>query len=188
MRRAQHPAFRAVLVARRDDANISRAALTLPHSQFLDQSHIGTICTRVQLAASACPERSVYGHARAQSPLLDDELAGPVYLVSSDHELPDLLVDLKGQVEIRLRGVISSSKARLKTVFTGVPDVPVGKFVLSMKGGKKGLLVNSRDLCLKPNFSFLNFKAQNGKKLVKKKLPLRTPGCRGARKHKPRHR
>ncbi|MGN6587097.1 MAG: hypothetical protein ACTHKT_06425 [Solirubrobacterales bacterium] len=188
MHRSGHPAFRAVLIARDGDANISRAALTLPHSQFLDQSHIGTICTRVQLAASACPARSVYGHARAKSPLLDDELAGPVYLVSSDHELPDLLVDLQGQVDIRLRGVISSSKARMKTVFSGVPDVPVSKFVLSMEGGKKGLLVNSRDLCLKPNFSFLNFKAQNGKKLVKKKLPLRTPGCRHAHKHKHKHR
>ncbi|HET8565870.1 MAG TPA: hypothetical protein VFL77_05290 [Solirubrobacterales bacterium] len=187
MRRSQHPAFRAVLMARGGDANISRAALTLPHSQFLDQSHIGTICTRVQLAAQACPARSVYGFARAQSPLLDDELAGPVYLVSSDHELPDLLVDLKGQVDIRLRGVISSTKARLKTVFSGVPDVPVSKFVLSMKGGKKGLLENSRDLCLKPNFSFLNFKAQNGKRLRKKKLPLRTPGCRHPH-HKRRHR
>ncbi|MFL5897014.1 MAG: hypothetical protein ACJ76D_00900 [Solirubrobacterales bacterium] len=187
MLRSQHPAFRAVLVMHGGDANISRSALTLPHSQFLDQSHIGTICTRVQLATQACPARSVYGFARAQTPLLDDELKGPVYLVSSSHELPDMLVDLRGQVEVRLRGVISSSKARLKTVFTGVPDVPVSKFVLSMKGGKKGLLVNSRDLCLRPNFSFLNFKAQNGKKLRKKKLLLRTPGCRHARKHH-RHR
>ncbi len=185
MRRAQHPALRAVLVARGGDANIARAALTLPHSQFLDQSHIGTICTRVQLAAHACPARSIYGYARAQSPLLDDELKGPVYLVSSDHELPDMLVDLQGQVNIRLRGVISSSKARLKTVFSGVPDVPVSRFVLSMKGGRKGLLVNSRDLCLRRNFSFLNFRAQNGKKLRRKRLPLRTPGCRGARhRHK----
>jgi hypothetical protein len=187
MLRSQHPAFRAVLIARGGDADISRAALTLPHSQFLDQAHIGTICTRVQLAAQACPARSVYGYASAQSPLLDDELKGPVYLVSSDHELPDMLVDLQGQVNIRLRGVISSSKARLKTVFSRVPDVPVSKFVLSMKGGKKGLLVNSRDLCLKPNFSVLNFKAQNGKKLRKKRLPLRTPGCRIAHK-KHRHR
>jgi hypothetical protein len=189
MKRAQHPAFQAVLVARGGDANISRTALTLPHSQFLDQGHIGTICTRVQLAAQACPARSVYGFAHAKSPLLDEELKGPVYLVSSDHELPDMLVDLQGQVDIRLRGVISSSKARLKTVFSGVPDVPVSKFVLSMKGGKKGLLVNSRNLCLKPNFSVLRFKAQNGKKLRKKKLPLRTPGCRHAhKKHKHRHR
>jgi hypothetical protein len=189
MLRSQHPALRAVLVARGGDANISRSVLTLPHSQFLDQSHIGTICTRVELAAQACPARSIYGYAQAKTPLLDGVLKGPVYLVSSDHELPDMLVDLQGQVDVRLRGVISSSKARLKTVFSGVPDVPVSKFVLNMKGGKKGLLVNSRDLCLKPNFSFLSFKAQNGKKLRKKKLPLRTPGCRHAQQeHGHRHR
>ena len=38
------------------DANLSRAALTLPHSLFLDQSHIKTVCTRVQLAAQDLPE------------------------------------------------------------------------------------------------------------------------------------
>ena len=182
MRRNGHPAFRAVLVARAGDANIKRAALTLPHSQFLDQNHIGTICTRVQLAASACPARSIYGYARAQTPLLDDEVQGPVYLVASDHELPDLLADLHGQVNVRLRGVISSAKQRLKTVFFPVPDVPVSKFTLNMKGGKKGLLVNSRDLCLGRNRSFLNFKAQNGKQLKVKKLPLRTPACRNVKK------
>ncbi|HET8815610.1 MAG TPA: hypothetical protein VFM51_11745 [Solirubrobacterales bacterium] len=182
-KRSRFPAFRAVLTAREGDANIGRAALTLPHSLFLEQGHIGTICTRVQLAASTCPKRSVYGFARAKSPLLDDELKGPVYLVSSDNELPDLLADLHGQVNIRLRGVISSSKARIKTVFSSVPDVPVNKFTLNMKGGKKGLLVNSRNLCTHPNFSFLNFKAQNGKRLKVKRLPLRVPGCRKARKH-----
>jgi len=187
LRRNGHPAFRAILVAREGDANIKRAALTLPHSQFLDQGHIGTICTRVQLAASACPARSIYGYARAQSPLLDDEVAGPVYLVSSDHELPDLLADLHGQVNVRLRGVISSAKARMRTVFYPVPDVPVSKFTLQMKGGKKGLLVNSRDLCKGRNRSFLNFKAQNGKSLKVKKLPLRTPGCHHTHKKKHGH-
>jgi hypothetical protein len=186
MRRNGHPAFRAVLIARAGDANIKRAALTLPHSQFLDQNHIGTICTRVQLAAAACPARSIYGYARAQTPLLDDEVQGPVYLIASDHELPDLLADLHGQVNVRLRGVISSAKERLKTVFFPVPDVPVSKFTINMKGGKKGLLVNSRDLCLKPNRSVLNFKAQNGKQLKVKKLPLRTPACRRAKKKKSR--
>jgi hypothetical protein len=178
-KRSQHPKFRAVLIAREGDANIGRAAVTLPHSQFLDQSHIRTICTRVQLAAHACPEASIYGYARAQTPLLDDELAGPVYLVSSKNELPDLLADLRGQVNIQLHGVISAAKARIKNVFYPLPDVPVSKFVLTMKGGKRGLLVNSRDLCARPSFSFMNFKAQNGKQLKKKKLPLRVPACRG---------
>jgi hypothetical protein len=184
-KRSQHPKFRAVLEAREGDANISRAAVTLPHSEFLDQAHIRTICTRVQLAAHDCPAGAVYGYARAKSPLLDDELSGPVYLVSSDHELPDLLVDLHGQVNVQLHGVISAAKARIKNVFYPVPDVPVSKFVLTMKGGKHGLLVNSRDLCDKPSFSFLNFKAQNGKQLRKKRLPLRVPACRH---HRHRHR
>lgn len=181
MRRNGHPAFRAVLVARPGDANIKRAALTLPRSQFLDQSHIGTICTRVQLAAAACPARSVYGFAEAKSPLLDEMVKGPVYLVSSDNELPDLLADLKGQVNIRLRGVISSKNRRMRTIFPSVPDVPVSKFVLRMKGGKKGLLVNSQNLCGRKNHSILKMKAQNGKKLRVKKLPLRTTGCKKAK-------
>jgi hypothetical protein len=185
-KRAQHPKFRAVLAAREGDANIGRAAVTLPHSLFLDQAHIRTICTRVQLAAQACPEASIYGYARAQTPLLDDELAGPVYMTSSSNPLPDLLVDLRGQVNVRLHGVISSLKSgRIKNVFYPVPDVPVSQFVLTMKGGKRGLLVNSRDLCARPSFSFMNFKAQNGKQLKKKKLPLRVSACRkGATKGK----
>jgi hypothetical protein len=181
MRRNGHPQFRATLEARAGDANIARAALTLPHAEFLDQGHIGTICTRVQLAADDCPQRSVYGRAEATTPLLDDPLKGPVYLVSSNHQLPDLLADLQGQVDIQLHGVISTKKARTKTVFSPVPDVPVSKFVLNMSGGKRGLLVNSRNLCVRKAFSFLNFKAQNGKKLKVKKLPLRTPSCKGKR-------
>jgi hypothetical protein len=176
-RRSGHPKFRAVLVARDGDANIRRAAVTLPHSEFLDQSHIGTVCVKASLAANDCPPRSIYGYARAKTPLLDGELAGPVYLVPSNHGLPDLLADLRGQVNIRLRGTISSAKARIKTVFETVPDVPVSKFVLTMKGGKKGLLANSRNLCAGPNFSFASFTAQNGKRLKKRKLPLKMPVC-----------
>jgi hypothetical protein len=183
MKRTGHPKFRAVLTARNGDANIRRAALTLPHALFLDQGHIRTICTRVQLAAGACPSAAVYGYARAETPLLDGELAGPVYLTSSSNPLPDLLVDLRGQVNVRLRGVISSTKGgRIKNVFPAVPDVPVSRFTLTMKGGKKGLLEISRDLCAHRSSSFLNFKAQNGKPLKIKRLPLRTPGCRRAGK------
>lgn len=61
------------------------------------------------------------------------------------------------------------------------PRRPVGKFTLIMKGGKHGLLVNSRNLCGHKNVSFLNFRAQNGKKLKKKRLPLRVPACHAKR-------
>jgi hypothetical protein len=184
-RRTANPKFRAILQARQGDANLLRAAFILPKATILDQGHIGTICTRVQLAAASCPKKSVYGNAKATSPLLDGNLTGPVYLTSSNHQLPDLLVDLQGQVNVRLRGVISAVHGRLKTVFSPVPDVPVNKFTLTMKGGNQGLLVNSKNLCGKTRSGSLNLKAQNGKRVKNKHLRLNIPACgKGKRKGK----
>ncbi len=187
--RTGHPKIQATLQAREGDANIASAVLTLPRSELIDQAHIKTICTRAQLAAQACPEGSIYGYAKAESPLLDKELAGPVYLVSSNHTLPDLLADLQGQVEIQLHGVIKSVKhGRIQTSFSPIPDVPVSKFQLTMEGGKKGLLENSKNLCAKKYFSRLEFQAQNGRTLVKKKLPLGVVSCKGGKgSHKRSH-
>jgi hypothetical protein len=181
-KRAKNPRIRAILEARQGDANLSRAALTLPHSLFLDQSHIKTVCTRVQLAAKACPSGSVYGQAEAKSPLLDNKLKGPVYLVSSNDKLPNLVADLRGQVNVQLRGVISSKRGGLKTVFPTVPDLPVKKFILNMKGGKKSLLVNSENTCSKKQTAVLNLKAQNGKKVKNNKYGLNISSCGGKKK------
>lgn len=185
-KRAKNPRLKATLTARKGDANIARTALTMPHSLFLDQRHIGTVCTRPQLASHTCPKASVYGNAEASSPLLSGKLKGQVYLVSSNHELPDLLADLRGQVEIYLRGVISSKHGGLKTVFNNTPDVPVSKFVLNMKGGKKSLLRNSTNTCAKPQRAVLNIKGQNGKKVKNNKFKLSIKSCKGktGKKHK----
>jgi hypothetical protein len=176
--RAKHPKLRAILETRNGDANVLRNALSLPHALFLDQGNIRTVCTRPQLASRTCPKGAVYGHAEAKSPLLSNKLKGPVYLVSSNHELPDLVADLRGQVNIQLYGVISSKHGGIKTVFNNAPDVPVKKFILRMEGGKKhGLLVNSRNLCQGKLSSVLNIKGQNGKKIKNNKLPLKVSGC-----------
>jgi hypothetical protein len=176
--RAKHPKLRAILEARSGDANVLRNALALPHALFLDQGNIRTVCTRVQLAAKECPKAAVYGHAEAKSPLLGKKLKGPVYLVSSSHELPDLVADLRGQVNIQLYGVISSKHGGIKTVFNNVPDVPVTKFILRMEGGKKkGLLQNSTNLCKGPLSSVMSMKGQNGKKIKNNRLPLKVSGC-----------
>ncbi|MFL5897746.1 MAG: hypothetical protein ACJ76D_04705 [Solirubrobacterales bacterium] len=162
-KRGGHPALRAVLRARRGDANIARAVVGLPHSEFLAQEHIRTICTRVQFAAGTCPAGAVYGRARAISPLLDQPLEGPVYLRSSSHPLPDLVVDLHGPIRVVLVGRIDSFKGGIRSSFDAIPDAPVTKFVLSMQGGKKGLLVNSRFLCVSTNRAGVSLTAQSGK-------------------------
>jgi hypothetical protein len=185
-KRNKFPRLTATLKARNGDANIARTALTMPHTLFLEQGHIGTVCTRPDLAAHTCPKASVYGTAEAKSPLLDQPLKGKVLMVPSTHKLPDLLVDLRGQVEIYLRGVVGSKHGGLKTVFTGVPDLPVSKFVLKMKGGKKSLLVNSDNLCRKTQRAVLNIGGQNGKKVKNNKFKLNVASCKG-KKHKKHH-
>ena len=175
--RAKNPKIRAILEAPSGQANIVRTALTLPHSLFLDNSHIGTVCTRPDLAAHTCPANSVYGFAEAKTPLLSKKLKGKVYMVPGGHTLPDLVADLRGQVEIQLHGVISSKRGGLKTVFNNTPDVPVSKFILNMKGGKKSLLVNSTNTCAEKQRAVLNIKGQNGKKLLNNRYPLNIKGC-----------
>jgi hypothetical protein len=161
--RSAHPKLRAVLTARKGDANIGRAQVTLPKTEFLENAHIQTICTRVQFAADACPAKSVYGYAKAWSPLLDRPLSGPVYLRSSNHELPDLVASLDGQIHVDLQGRIDSVRSRIRNTFDFLPDAPVSKFVLTMQGGKKGLLVNNTELCKATPRAEVAFDGQNGK-------------------------
>jgi len=182
-RRAKSPKLRAILVARDGDANIGRAAVTLPKPLILEQASLANVCTRVQFAANDCPKDSVYGYATAETPLLDGPLQGPVYLRSSSHELPDMVAALHGQVDIDLDGRIDSVKRRLRTTFAVVPDVPVSKFTLTVRGGKKkGLLVNSTDLCAKKYRVIARFTGQNGKK-TSQKPKLRTPCKRKKHRH-----
>jgi hypothetical protein len=165
-RRGDNPALTAVVRPRPGDANIGRAAVTLPRSAFLDQAHIRTICTRVQFAADACPKGAVYGRAEAVTPLLDYPLSGPVYLRSSDNELPDLVADLRGpahqpiKVEAALR--TDSIRGGIRSTLDLAPDAPVTRFTLRMQGGKKGLVVNSRNICATTNRAIARLVGQNG--------------------------
>jgi hypothetical protein len=146
-RRGGHPALRSVFRPRPGDANLAGLVLRLPRSAFLDQAHIRTICTRVQFAADACPKGSIYGRVSAHTPLLEAPLAGPAYLRSSNNELPDLVFDLHGLVNIEVSARIDSVKGGIRATFPHTPDAPLTKVVVSMQGGKKGLIVNSRNLC-----------------------------------------
>jgi hypothetical protein len=182
-KRGANPKLRATLTARKGDANIGQAQVTLPHSEFLDNEHIKTICTRVQFAAGEvpgekCPAASVYGYATATTPLLEKPIQGPVFLRSSSHPLPDLVVALHSdRININLHGRIDSfGGGRIRTTFEEVPDAPVTKFVLTMQGGKKGLLINSTNICKGKRRAIVGFQGQNGRKTVAK--PAIRPTCR----------
>jgi hypothetical protein len=187
VKRGDYQRLRATVTARPGDANISRAEVTLPHSFFLAQEHIRTVCTRVQFAADACPAASIYGAATAISPLLDAPLSGPVYLRSSDNLLPDLVAALKGPdhqpIEIELAGRTDSKNKGIRNTFDVVPDAPVSKFTLEMQGGKKSLIVNSRNICQTQNKAAVRLNGQNGATRNFRTLVVNSK-CKKARKGK----
>jgi hypothetical protein len=151
LKRIKHPALTAVLKPRPGDTNINYIAVTLPPNELLDQNHIGAVCTRVQFAAEQCPADSVYGKVSVTSPLVDYRLTGNVYLRSSANKLPDLVPDLRGPasqpIKLEAAGKTDTVNGALRNTFGYVPDVPFTKLVLQLKGGNKGLLQNSRNLC-----------------------------------------
>jgi hypothetical protein len=182
-KRRGHPSLQAVLRTGQGEANTGKAVVSMPKTLLLDNAHIGTVCTRVQYAEDACPPDSIYGTATAESPLLDQPLSGPVYLRSSDRSLPNLVVSLKGQFDVELVGAIDSPKnGGMRTTFSDLPDVPVGRFVIDLEGGAQGLLINSKNLCKSKPIAMVRLTGQNGAQ-VSRRTKLRS-ACGKAGKSK----
>jgi hypothetical protein len=183
-RRGASPGLRATVTERPGDANIGAAIVALPPSEFLAQGHIREICSLHQFAAETCPPSSIYGHAAAFTPLLAEPLRGPVYLRSSVNGkgLPNMVAALRGDggIAIDIVGRVDSTKAGgLRGSFEGLPDAPASKFVLTLQGGRKGLLENLANLCAATSFATAQFVGQNNKAQT-----LKVPIGADCKKHK----
>jgi hypothetical protein len=168
-------------------ANIARAQVALPHSEFLEQGNLNSTCTKPVVQAGNCPASTIYGKAKAWTPLLEKPLEGPVFLVGGyGYKLPALVAELNGQIRFLLVGKVDTVKGGgIRTTFEAVPDAPVEKFALELKGGKKyGLLINSEDICQKKQVAQASFTAQNGKTLRLKRTISNscTRGSKGKKK------
>ena len=133
-RRGAFPALHLVYAPAGGDANLQRLALRFPRSEFIEQGHFRTICTRVQFAAgqgfgSSCPKGSVYGHVKVWTSILDQPLTGKVFLRSSNHNLPDVVLALEGPpslpVQFEAATRIDSVHGGLRAIAAGLPDVPL---------------------------------------------------------------
>jgi hypothetical protein len=193
-KRGAHPALKATLNMNGiGEAGIAKAQVILPKSEFIENAHFNTICTRVQFKqgihpGEKCPAGSIYGSVSARTPLLDEPLTGPIFLRSSEHQLPDVVAAVhNGQIDVTLVGRVDSVKGRLRSSFETTPDAPVTSATFSFQGAKKGLFVNSTDLCKSSHKAEANFTGQNGKEWDIKP-EVKATGCgkarKGAKKHK----
>jgi hypothetical protein len=70
--RGAHPRLRAIFEAKPGEANTAHISFALPHSEFIDQAHFRTICSRMQFAARQCPapqgDDRLGGRGRARRP------------------------------------------------------------------------------------------------------------------------
>ncbi len=185
--RRGHPKIHAELDSAPGEANSHRISVTLPKGEFLDNAHIGTVCTRPEFARNSCPAGSLVGTVEVTSPLLDKPLAGPIYLRSSQHRLPDLALDLEGQFDIEATGRIDSIDGRLRTTFETIPDVPLSSVSFDLMGGAKGLLQNSTGLCGATKSAVVRMVGQNGDR-ADEKVKLDTLCGEAARRRRHRNR
>jgi hypothetical protein len=179
MRLDGHPGLRVRVRQARGQANIRRARVVLPLSLALDPVNSQTVCGFEAGLRARCPAKSRIGSATAVSPALNRPLKGPVYLVQGIRihprtgarirTLPSLLAKLRGEVRINLRGTTDVKRQRLVSTFNRVPDGPVSRFVMKLRGGRRGILVvTRRGICARRQVSHVRFTGHNGKRAVSK--------------------
>jgi len=194
----RHPGVRAVVrQTGLGEAGIKRARVVLPPSLALDPDNAQALCefedgTKPDVE-NHCPAGSVVGRARAFSPLLKKPLVGNVYFVKNVRidsrtgneirTLPMIVVALRGEVAINLTGKSSTTRSgRLVNTFADVPDAPIARFNLNIKGGNQGILAvtgNRRgniNLCDRPRShrAHTTMNGQNGMRRIFR-VALKTP-------------
>jgi hypothetical protein len=142
------------------EAGLLKAQVQVPSNDLVpDTNLLGSQCDPTAFLASACPPSTVVGSAVAASPLLTQPLAGNVVFVSNGGILPEIGLDLNGQLHLLLRGSLTLSEL---VTFNGLPDIPISHFQLTF-GQNPGLLMANRDLCKQPHPVFhADFTGYNG--------------------------
>jgi hypothetical protein len=154
------------------DANIKSVGLTLP-SRLIPT--INNACTLAQYEAdfTKCPGDSFIGTVSAKTPILDQPLTGPAYIVAPPNDVPQVRLRLNGQgqgdgVFVELSGdvIVDRGDGRSVVTFKTVPDVPVTAFDLDLPAGPHSILdAPSDDLCKGPITADLTLIGQNGKRV-----------------------
>ena len=190
MKQGKHPGLKARLTQPASQANIATAVVKLPKSLALDPKNARAICGFEASLKADCPANTRIGAAVAKSPVLNDDLKGPVYFVQGIRidpstgarirTLPTLLAKLNGEIRINLRGTTSVESGKLVNTFASVPDAPVTRFDLNLKGGKGGVLAATGRpaICSRKQISIDKMTAHNAKVASQTRINMVKPCAR----------
>jgi hypothetical protein len=172
-KRGAHPALAATLTypAKGNPANLAAASLLLPKALRLDKTQIRG--------------QGPYGSLKLATPLLPGALQGPLYVRRTSAKAPlALTADLHGALDLVLRGRLEQTKrGALRASFEDLPDAPISKLTLELKGGKQGLLRNAANLCAAAPRATALLDAQSGQS-IERKPALLASGCKAKQKGK----
>jgi hypothetical protein len=180
-----HPPLRTVVTQAPGEANTRHVEVTLPKGLGADPKALARACPAAQLAAGACPPSAVVGSVRADTPLLPAPLQGPVLIVKPQNGvLPELSLALHGPIDLRLRATVGfGTGGRLKTVFEGIPDVPLSFLALTLNGGKTGIVAAGKSLCgssaLRLDAGFESHGGAKRSQTVRAQVPCRAASSTG---------
>jgi hypothetical protein len=168
-KRGAHPALQATLTysGKGTQANLAAASLLLPKALRVDKARLG--------------RGSAYGSVKLNTPLLPGSLQGPLYIRRSSAKAPlELIANLGGAVDIVLHGHLEQTKrGALQASFEDLPDAPIAKLSLELKGGKQGPLQNAANLCAAAPRATALLDAQSGQSVEQR--PLLATDCKAKR-------
>jgi hypothetical protein len=160
-----HPRIAVRIIPGSGDAGIASATVSLPPGELLDVRRLRRLCPR-RLSPEQCPSSTALGQARLWSPLLRAPLKGPIYVRAPSQGLPDLVAALhSGKFRILLRGHVGAHAGRLKVRLPALPDVPLSKAIVTLVGGRRGIVVNSASLCRRSGSATVALRAQSGRRV-----------------------
>lgn len=154
--------------------------LLLPRTLNARLKVVRKACTQGAYDAGSCGARANVGSASATTPLLKAPLRGAVYMVRTPaRKLPDLVVQLRGEVSIDLVGKVTVSRdLRLTATFDTIPDVPLTRFRLTLPASNSPVSTVA-SLCTKAAkraVAVQTLRAQNGT-VLKRHQRLSIAGC-----------
>jgi hypothetical protein len=176
-----HPGLNVTLRQASGQANLKGLAVKLPRSLALDPDNAQGLCSfeEARKADPKCPASSVVGKATAYTPVLNKPLSGPVYFAENKRTnkfgrqvstLPSLVIALRGEVAINVRQSSDVKGGRLISTTATIPDAPVTRFDLRLKGGSGGILTVTRtatrrfDVCKGRHTALVESDGQNGRR------------------------